>query len=677
MAQKSPSRGTRKKSAPPASKVSAGRNRGSRAGKKRPPRNHLHCISFLLVLAVLLTIFAGLVLSLFVLLDVPRIQSIHDYAPKMTTRILATDRELVEEIFQENRRVVSLDSMGPLLPQAFVAAEDSRFYEHPGVDLLSVFRALFRNIRAGARAQGGSTITQQVTRSLLLSRKKLYSRKIREAILAYRIDSMLRKDEILAIYLNQIYLGEGAHGVAAAAHTYFNKPVQRLSLGQVALLAGLPQAPSRYSPFRDMDAARKRQAYVLNRMAEEGYITVEAARRAYDEPLSLQRPHDPGFPGAAYYVQQVENYVRQKYGQERLATGGLTIYTFLDRRLQQEATAVVRRGLAAQPFRSRQGQGVQGAMVVMEPRTGRVRAVVGGVAFAKSQFDRALQARRQPGSAFKPVVYAAALEHGFRPDSILLDEPLTLPGASRNTPWKPKNFDNRYNGPTTLAEGLIHSRNIVAVRLLQEIGIERAVRMAGKLGIRAALKKDLTLALGSSGVSLLEMTAAYSAFANRGRYSPPLFIDRIVDRHGNIISGNSPQKVKAMSEKTAAQVDRMLQEVISRGTGKRARGLGQGSAGKTGTTDNVAHIGIAGITSPGALRVEASLSEDDLSPFPFPEDDFDRGFIKFQPLAETVDEVAVVGEVDFFGIVGDNGKGGRPARYLGGVEELNASAPVQ
>ncbi len=586
MAQKNPSQSNRKKAPASGSKDSVGRNRVSRAGKKRSSWNHLHCMSFLLVLTALLTLFAGLVLALFVLLDVPRIQSIHDYAPKMTTRILAADREVVAEIFQENRRVVALDTMGPLLSQAFVAAEDARFYGHPGVDLLSVFRALFWNIRAGARAQGDSTITQQVTRSLLLSRKKLYSRKIREAILAYRIDSMLSKDEILAIYLNQIYLGEGAHGVAAAARIYFNKPVQRLSLGQMALLAGLPQAPSRYSPFRDMPAARKRQAYVLNRMAEEGYITPEAARRAYDEPLALERAPEPGFPGAAYYLQQVQNYVREKYGQEMLVTGGLTIYTFLDRRLQQEATAAVQRGLAAQPFPAQKGQAVQGSMVVMEPRTGRVRAVVGGASFAESQFDRALQARRQPGSVFKPVVFAAALEHGFRPDSILLDEALTLPGASRSTPWEPKNFDNSYNGPTTLADGLVHSRNIVAVRLLQEIGIERAVSMAAKLGIRSSLKTDLTLALGSSGVSLMEMTAAYSAFANRGRYSPPLFIDRIVDRHGNILEENSPQNVAAMSEKTAARMDRMLQAVISRGTGRRAAGLRQGGAGKTGTTDN-------------------------------------------------------------------------------------------
>lgn len=586
MTPKSPSKKNINKSSPPGRKASAGRNRGSRAGKKRSPWNHLHCISFLLGLTVTLTVFIGLVLALFVLLDVPRIQSIHDYAPKLTTRILAADREVVQEIFQENRLLVSLDMMGPSLPQAFVAAEDARFYEHPGVDIWSVFRALFRNIQTGARAQGGSTITQQVTRSLLLTRKKLFSRKVSEAILAYRIESMLSKDEILAIYLNQIYLGEGAYGVAAAARTYFNKPVQRLSLGQMALLAGLPQAPSRYSPLRDMAAAKRRQAYVLNRMAEDDYITPEAARRAYLDPLLLQRAPKPNFPSAAYYVQQVQNYAREKYGQELLATGGLTIYTFLDRRLQQEATAALQRRLTVQPFRSHKGQEVQGGMVVMESQTGRVRAVVGGTAFAKSQFDRALQARRQPGSAFKPVVFAAALEYGFRPDSILLDEPLTLPGANRSIPWKPKNFDNRYNGPMTLSEGLIHSRNILAIRLLQEIGIERVVRMAGKLGISTPLKKDLTLALGSSGISLLEMTAAYSAFANRGRYSRPLFIDRIVDRHGNILEENSPQKVQAMSIKTAAQVDSMLQEVISRGTGKKARGLQQGGAGKTGTTDN-------------------------------------------------------------------------------------------
>ena len=293
--KKSPAK---KRQAPAAREKTAG------SAKRSKPWSHVHCIFFLVGISVALTLFISMTLYLFILLDIPNLKSIKDYEPRMTTLVLAGDHQVVKEIFEENRRVVSMEMMPDLLPKAFVAAEDARFYEHPGVDVWSIFRALFHNLQAGARAQGGSTITQQVTRSLLLSRKKVYSRKIKEAILAYRIDSVMSKDEILYIYLNQIYLGEGAHGVEAAAHTYFNKNVRNLSLGQMALLAGLPQAPSRYSPFKDMAIAKKRQAYVLNRMAEEGYITAEAARKAFKEPLALNTSDNPSF-GGEYYVQQV------------------------------------------------------------------------------------------------------------------------------------------------------------------------------------------------------------------------------------------------------------------------------------------------------------------------------------------------------------------------------------
>jgi penicillin-binding protein 1A len=558
----------------------SGRTKG-----KRRPWTQVHCNFFLIGIASGLTVFIGLTLYLFVLLDIPNLKSIRDYEPKMTTLVLARNNQVVKEIFEENRRVVPLDMMPELLPKAFVAAEDARFYEHPGVDVWSIFRALFHNFRAGSKAQGGSTITQQVTRSLLLSRKKVYSRKIKEAILAYRIDTVMSKDEILYIYLNQIYLGEGAYGVEAAARTYFNRTARDLSLAQMALLAGMPQAPSRYSPFKDLELTKKRQAYVLNRMAEEGYITPAAARQAFDAPLGLRTAQD-AFSGGGYYIQQVSNYINSRYGQETLAKGGLTVYTCLDPAIQHEADLAVQRGIASFVNSRQDLISPQAAMVVLETSTGRVRAVVGGLDFSTSQFDRAVQARRQPGSSFKPIVYATALERGFRPDSELIDEPLRLKGAGRGQTWEPKNFDNRYHGPTTLQEGLVHSRNIIAIKLLQEVGADRVISMARNLGIQSPIKPDLTLALGSSGISLLEMTGAYSAFANRGSYMPPLFIEKIVDRHGKILEENSPGRRRAMSEKTAVQMDRMLQEVISRGTGRKAQGLKVTAAGKTGTTDN-------------------------------------------------------------------------------------------
>ena len=324
MGKEAPLHTTSKKSSAKKSKSPVGKIKTVKPPKRKKPWSHIHCIFFLVGISFTLTLFISMILYLFILLDIPNLRSIKDYKPKMTSLVLASDHQVVKEIFEENRRVVPMEMMPELLPKAFVAAEDARFYEHPGVDFWSIFRALFHNLRAGSRAQGGSTITQQVTRSLLLSRKKVYSRKIKEAILAYRIDSVMSKDEILYIYLNQIYLGERAYGAEAAARTYFNKGVKNLSLAQIALLAGLPQAPSRYSPYKNIDLAKKRQAYVLNRMAEEGYITAAAARKAFEDPLFLHTARNIS-SSADYYVQHVSNYVSGKYGQQELATGGLTI----------------------------------------------------------------------------------------------------------------------------------------------------------------------------------------------------------------------------------------------------------------------------------------------------------------------------------------------------------------
>jgi len=583
-------------------KAPASKKKPSGKSKKHPvstrqnkPWNHIHCTLFLLGISLLLTVFIGLILYLFILLDIPNLKSIQDYQPKMATLLLDRDNRVVKRIFEENRRVIPLESMPRLLPQAFVAAEDSRFYEHPGVDIWSIFRALFHNIRAGTKAQGASTITQQVTRSLLLSRKKLYSRKIKEAILAYRIDSVMSKEEILYIYLNQIYLGEGTYGVEAAAETYFNTRVHELTLGQIALLAGLPQAPSRYSPFKDLELTRKRQAYVLNRMAEDGYITPEEARKAFEEPLALSQAQNKNYAGE-YYYQQVMNYVKAKYGEKLLTTGGLTINTCMDYLLQQDAQAAVRRGLARRAAEQNRDSIPQAAMVVMETGSGRVRAVVGGADFAASQFDRAIQARRQPGSSFKPIIFAAAIEKGFSSHSILVDEPLSLVGSKRGEPWEPKNFDNLYYGAIPLQTGLVYSRNIIAIKLLQEVGIKRVVSLAKNLGITSRMKQDLTLALGSSEVSLFEMTGAYTAFANKGNYTPPVLIDKIIDRNGKIMEKNQPRKIRVMSENTALQMDLMLQQVIQQGTGKQARGLKGVAAGKTGTTDSYMDAWFIGYT---------------------------------------------------------------------------------
>ena len=590
VARKTKAAPAKKSRAPKASKQPAARV------PRKKPWSHLHCIAFLLGISLLLSVFIGSTLYLFVLLDIPKIETIKDYRPKMATLVKDSRHEVIKNIYEENRRLVSMDKMPALLPMAFVAAEDARFYEHPGVDIWSIFRAMFHNIRAGSRAQGGSTITQQVTRSLLLSRKKVYSRKIKEAILAYRIDSLMSKDDILYIYLNQIYLGEGAHGVEAAARTYFNKGVEDLTLGQIALLAGLPQAPSRYSPFRNFDRAKDRQAYVLNRMVEEGYVSAATARMAFDQRLAFYTKKETS-DGAEYYLQQVSNYVTNKYGQELLTSGGLTIYTCLDPIMQRNAVTAINKGVKAYTNKKGNRTKPQAALVAMETDTGRVRALVGGTDFSVSQFNRATQARRQPGSAFKPIVYGAALESGVSPTTVIEDRPITLKGQKRGRTWQPQNFDNRFHGPTILRDGLVHSRNIVAIKLLQQVGTKQVIELARKLGISSEITDDLTLALGSSGVSLLELTAAYTAFANHGLYAQPLLIEKIIDHEGNILEENRPRNTAVLSRQSARLVDSMLQGVIAEGTGQKAQGLKVTAAGKTGTTDRYMDAWFIGYTS--------------------------------------------------------------------------------
>jgi len=556
---------------------------------RRSIRNwsHTHLSVYFLLIASGLTLFIGSILYIFIALNLPGIKSLASYQPPATTEIRARDNTVVKRIYRQNRHVIPINKMPDLLPRAFVAAEDARFYQHPGVDGWSIIRALIHNVKKGRRGQGGSTITQQVARSLLLTPEKTYTRKIKEAILAYRIDKVLSKKEILHIYLNQIYLGEGAYGVEAAARTYFGKKAANLSLAEFSLLAGLPQAPSRYSPFKNYQMAKTRQAYVLNRMAEEGFITDSLAKKAYRQPLLWGTPHDE-FKDAAYFLQHVSNYISRQYGDQALQEAGLSIKTTIDLQLQQQATRAVRKGIAQWAARHPQKKhGLpQAALIAVENKTGNILAMVGGHNFENSQFNRASQARRQPGSAFKPVIFAAALELGLTPASIIVDEPLHLGTTSSRDEWKPSNFSGKHYGPTTLCAALVHSRNIVAIKLLQNLGIDPVTRLAANLGIQSKLKPNLSLALGSSEVSLLELTSAYSAFANQGEFIKPEFIVSIHDRHGKILEKEKRYSTKIISKESAYQVTYMLQAAIKEGTGKNAKGLKSESAGKTGTTDN-------------------------------------------------------------------------------------------
>ncbi len=542
-----------------------------------------HITVFLLLISFLLSAFIAICLYLIIALNIPSIQTLSEYKPAATTLFFDADKKPIGRTYSENRILFNLQDAPKLLAKAFIAAEDARFLQHQGVDGWSILRALIHNIKVGSRGQGGSTITQQVARSLLLSPEKTYIRKIKEAILAYRIDKVLSKNDILHVYLNQIYLGEGSYGVGAAAMTYFGKPVNALNLAEVSILAGLPQAPSRYSPFKHFKRAKKRQAYVLNRMAEDGYITPTAARKAYLQPLFWPAQSPPP-PTASYFVQHVKNYILKKYGSDMLNKGGLRVHTTMNSSLQLAAAKAVRHGLAQWGIRQEitENGHPQAALVCVEVKTGKVLALTGGAQFASSQFNRATQAKRQPGSAFKPIVYAAALEQGYTPNTMIEDEPISFKDASGT--WEPKNFSNKFYGPTTLRNGLVYSRNIVTIKLLKEIGIPATIRLARKMGIRSPLSPDLALALGSSGVSLLELTSSYTVFANGGKYQEPIFITKILDRYGKILEKNKPNPKQVLDESVAYQMSYIMKGVIEGGTGKNARGLPH-AAGKTGTTD--------------------------------------------------------------------------------------------
>ncbi len=545
--------------------------------------NHLNILIVLTGLG--LTCFIGFLLFLFVSLNIPDIESLLHYQPLETSVVKDRYGKIVDRIYVENRIVVPVSEMPNLLPKAFIAAEDARFYDHAGVDSISILRALINNIRAGGRSQGGSTITQQVARSLLLNREKTYVRKIKEAILAYRIDQVLSKEQVLHIYLNQIYLGEKSYGVEAASQTYFGKSVKDLTLQEMAILAGLPQAPSRYSPFKHYNQAKKRQGYVLNRMAAEGFISTSAAQKAFATPL-YWAPQKKYFNHARYYLAHIRQIITKQYGHHLLSTGGLTIETTLDLHLQEQASISVEKGITSWALRSGKGKKTtpQGALVSIEKGTGYVRALIGGINFQRSQFNRATQAKRQPGSAFKPFVFGQAFNTKFNPASIIIDAPLNLPGHKKHT-WQPKNFSNKNFGPTTLYTALVKSRNIVTIKLLQKIGIGSLVSLAKQSGIKTILHPNLSLALGASEVSLLEITSAYSIFANGGKYSPPIFITKIYDRYNRLLEHNIPRQKQVLDSRAAYQVTRILQDVIRSGTGKKAWGLPGHSAGKTGTTD--------------------------------------------------------------------------------------------
>lgn len=651
-----------------------------------------------LLLAVMAGSVAAYVTYRHFSMDLPDVAALQEYRPPVVTTVYSDDNRKIAEFYRERRFVIPLEKIPEQLIQAFIAAEDSRFYSHPGVDIRSIARAFVKNLEAGQVVQGGSTITQQVIKSFLLTPERSYRRKFREAILAYRFDKAFSKDDILFLYLNQIYLGHGAYGVQAAAENYFGKSVSELNLAECAILAGLPQAPSDYSPYRHPEKAKERQEYALRRMVEEGFITQAEADAAQAMELDIQSRPNYFINTVPYYTEHVRRFVAEKFGEDLLYEGGLEIHTAVNIEMQQAARAAIDNGLRALNRRHNRYQGPYGhidagaieahiaklaaeapnepptpgqirkavvtavdgagsimvscgdmvgklnvdaigwendvvkktlavgdlvqvilkeklktpdawavritqtpdaeaALVCVETGTGFVKAMVGGKDFRESQFNRAIQSRRQPGSAFKPVIYAAALDKGFTPASVIIDNAMIYSGRGQNgKAWMPKNYDRRFYGPTLLRKALAKSRNLSTIKILDDIGVKYAVDYARKLGIESDLYPDLSLALGASGVSLLELVKAYSVFANLGERIEPIFITKILDRDGNILMYPESEGKQVIEKSTAYLMTSLLESVVREGTGARVRALGRPAAGKTGTTNNLHDAWFMGFT---------------------------------------------------------------------------------
>lgn len=627
--------------------------------------------------------------------QLPDLSILKEYKPSLITRIYSSDGQSLAHFCLEKRILVPYSSLPSHLTQAVIAVEDAHFYKHHGLDWEGISRAALRNLRHRGFVEGGSTITQQLTRSLLLHSEKTIIRKFKEALLALEVEKFYSKEKIIEMYLNQIYLGNGAYGVESAARTFFGKHIEDLDLAQAALLAGLPKAPNLYNPNRHPERAIARRNYVLKRMLEEGYIDYNVYQASINTSIDLIKNKGQTIQ-APYFVEYIRSYLEEKYGATALYRGGLKVYTTIDLDLQKHAEEAVKWGIEEldkrQGFRSisdlndkkentngdlkeilmtciesgqfpqdrilgevmdispaqasvlihdtdikgvlsiddvswtkseslesilkpgdkiyvqileklkdpngtdgrndsfrlalEQEPEVQGALIATDPGSGHIKAMVGGYDFAISKFNRAVQARRQPGSAFKPFIYATALKQGHTLADIFIDSPIIYQDEERDKDWKPVNYYQKFYGPTTLREALEKSRNVITIKVLKKAGIEASIETARNMGIGSPLAPDLSLALGSSGVSLWELTAAYGVFATGGIKTRPVAILKIEGPDGRVLEEHKPQQERALDQQTAYLMTQALRGVVDHGTGWRAKAIGRPLAGKTGTTNN-------------------------------------------------------------------------------------------
>lgn len=521
--------------------------------------------------------------------SLPSIMQLAGYEPVLTSQIVSADNVVIKTFGSFKSEKVSANDMPNSLKEAIVSIEDKNFYHHKGFDVIALIRSTLSNIRAGHIVQGASTITQQLARILFLSQEKTFDRKFKELILAYRLEKTIPKSQILEMYLNNVYLGEGAYGVSAAAEVYFNKKVKDLNLAESALIAGLPQAPSIYSPYQNLDLALKRRTRVLRRMSEEGFITAEQADIANRTPVILsEATRRTALKKAPYFTDFVMRELKEKAGltEDEIIQGGYKIYTTLNYDMQKSAeTAVVNKMKEWRLVKPYQ----QGALISYDTASGQILAYVGGKDYSQSQYDRVSQAIRQPGSSFKVFVYASAIEKGLTPFTKYPDKPIKI------AKWSPQNYGGKYRGDIPLYKALAYSSNAVAVRLIQDVGVENTIIMANRLGINTPIEHDPTIALGSSGVKLIEMAAAYGVFANGGVKVQPYAVERVETSAGRIVYQVNESYKRILDVRTVAYMVEMMKQVVKQGTGK-ASSIGRPSAGKTGTTDSYKDAWYIGFT---------------------------------------------------------------------------------
>jgi penicillin-binding protein 1A len=551
-------------------------------------------LSLMFVIALMIGVLLGTYTGIARM--VPNARALVGAAPGNGSRVLSAEGELLATVTTENRQFVPLEKIPLAMQNAVVATEDRDFYRHIGVDPKGILRAAWQDLLTGSARQGGSTITQQLARNLFLSQAKTITRKLAEVILALQLERAYTKPEIMELYLNQIYFGEGAYGVEVAAKTYFGKDVWQLDLPECALIAGLARRPEYYSPFADPQRAVDRRATVLSQMREQGLLSEHEMAEAQQAPLRLVKERKPlGLSSykAPYFTNYVLRQVAADYGPDALYRGDLTIETTLNMGMQQAAEEAVAWGL--QYAEQRHWKLNQIALVAVDAQTGAIKAMVGGADFKQNQYNLAVQGGRQPGSAFKPFVYTAAMEAGYTPESIVVDSPVSYPGAGGKR-WTPHNYDGRYSGPMTFRRALAHSRNVCAVKVAEMVGIGAVIRVAERMGIYHEMEPVLSTAIGTCDVTPLEMASAYAVFATHGMRTEPYGIQKVVDPRGRAVE-HSAKTWRVLDQVVADQMVDMLRDVIKYGTAAGIRRLLDfPAAGKTGTSSDWKDAWFVGFT---------------------------------------------------------------------------------